>query len=378
MLTVEKIDTASKLQVRRFVQFPFQIYKNDPQWVPPLWVDVEAQLNRKKYPFYEHSDADFFIAVRDGQDVGRIACIENRPFNKFHGTHKAQFYFYESVDDQDVANALFERLFDWARKRGLDTVIGPKGISVIDGYGLLVEGFEYRQMMSQMTHNPPYYVRQVEALGFTKEVDFVSCYADIADFHFPERVHRIAERVEKRGELRVQRFRTMAELRAWVKRIGEAYNRSFVNNWEYYPLSEREVSFVLDTLQTVADPTLIKVIVHGDDVVGFLFAFPELGAAIQRCKGRLLPFGLPDLLLEMRRTNWVAVNSAGVLPEFQGRGGNALLYAEMENTVRSKKQFEHAALYQVAETAVDMRRDLFENIGGIRYKNHRVFTRRIP
>ncbi len=376
MVTIEKIDTTSKAQVRRFVRLPFSLYRNDPQWVPPIRIDNEAQLDKTKYPFYEHSDAEFFMAVRGKEDVGRIACIENRPFNKVHGTHKAQFYFYESVDDQEVANALFEHLFEWARKRGMDTVIGPKGVSIFDGYGLLVEGFEHRQMMSSMTHNPPFYVRQVETLGFTKEVDFVSCYADIDQFRFPERVHRIAERVEKKGELRVQRFNSISELRPWVKRMGETYNRTFIHNWEYYPLSEREVKLAFDTLQTVADPKLIKIIVHGDDVVGFLFAFPELGAAIRRHDGRLLPLGIPDLWLEKRRTKWVSVNSAGIMPEFQGRGGNALLYSEMEKTVRSKK-FEHAALYQVAETAVDMRRDLLENIGGIRYKNHRVFTRKL-
>ena len=114
---------------------------------------------------------------------------------------------------------------------------------------------------------------------------------------------------------------------------------------------------------------------HGEDIVGFLFAFPELGAALQRSGGRLFPFGLIDLLLEQRRTKWLGVNAAGVLPEFQGRGGNALLYAEMERTIRNTR-FEHAVLYQVAETAVDMRRDL-ERMGGGPYKNHRVYTLKI-
>ena len=377
MLTLEKIDTTSKAQVRRFVKLPFRLYQNDPQWTPPLRIDVEAQLNKSKYPFYEHSDAEFFMAVRDGRDVGRIAAIENRPFNKYHGTHKAQFYFYEAEDDQEVANLLFEGLFDWARRRGMDTVIGPKGVSVMDGYGLLVDGFEYRQMMTSMNHNPRYYVSQVEALGFTKEVDFISCYADTQAFRFPEVIHRVAERVERRGTLRVQRFNNMRELKAWVPRIGQAYNKAFVHNWEYYPLSEREVQFIVTTLETVADPKLVKTIVHGEDVVGFLLAFPELGAAIRRSNGRLLPFGLADIMLEMRRTNWVSVNAAGILPEFQGLGGNALLYVEMEKTVHQRSQFTKAALYQVAETAVDMRRDLLQNIGGIAYKNHRVFTRKL-
>jgi hypothetical protein len=375
MITIEKINTASKSQVGRFIRLPFRLYKEDRQWVPPLWIDMEAQLNRRKHPFFEHSDADFFIAVRNGQDVGRIAAIENRRFNQFHGTHKAQFFFFDCEEDQEIADALFGRLFEWAHARGLDVIIGPKGFGPLDGYGLLVDGFEQRQMMTMMNYNPPSYPHMVEALGFGKEVDFLSCYAARDAFRFPERIHKIAERVKRRGSLRVQRFTNMRELKAWAGRIGQAYNNAFVNNWEYYPLTEREVAFIVKTLETIADPRLIKIIVHDQDVVGFLFAFPDISAAIQRCHGRLLPFGLLDMLMELRRTPWVAINAAGVLPEFQGCGGNALLYTEMEKTLCEHK-FQFGALYQVAETAVNMRRDL-QNLGGIAYKNHRVFVRNV-
>jgi hypothetical protein len=126
---------------------------------------------------------------------------------------------------------------------------------------------------------------------------------------------------------------------------------------------------------TIADPRLFKIIAHEDDAVGFLFAFPDISAAIQRSRGRLLPFGLIDMLLEMRRTKWVSLNGAGILPEFQGRGGNALLYSEMEKTIR-EFNFDHADLTQVAETAVEMRADL-ENLGGKPYKNHRVYKRKL-
>lgn len=375
MIAIEKIDTTSRAQVRRFVRLPFHLYQNDPLWVPPIRVDNEAQLDRSKYPFYEHSDADFFMAVRGRQDVGRIAAIENRRFNRHHGTQKAQFYFFESVDDQEVANALFERVFDWAHRRGLNAVIGPKGLSPLDGYGLLIDGFEKRQIMTMMNHNPRYYVQLLENLGFSKEVDFISCYASVEQLRFPERIHRIAERVQQRGTLRVQRFRSIRELKVWAARIGHAYNQAFVNNWEYYPLTDREIDFVVRTLQTVADPRLIKIIVHGQDVVGFLFAFPDVSRAIQRSRGRLLPFGLIDLWLEMRRTKWVAINTAGILPEYQGHGGNALLYVEMERTIR-ERGFEQAALYQAAETATNIRRDL-EHLGKLAYKNHRVYVRHI-
>jgi len=375
LITVEKIDTGSKAQIRRFVRVPFRLYEKDAHWVPPVLIDNEAQLDKKNFPFYEHSEADFFVAVRDGQDVGRVAAIHNRRFNQHHATHKAQFYFLDSEDDPEIVERLFEQVFEWSQARRLDTVIGPKGLGPLDGYGLLVDGFDTRQMMTMMNYNPPYLPRLLEGLGFTKEVDFISCFADSATFAFPEKVHQISQRVQQHGTLRVQNFRTIGELKTWAGRIGEAYNNAFVNNWEYYPLTEREIAFVVKNLETIADPALIKIIVHGQDVVGFLFAFPDVAAALQRSGGRLLPLGLVDMLIEMRRTEWVAINAAGVLPEFQGRGGNALLYTEMEKTVR-QHHFKHAALYQVAETAVNMRRDL-ETVGGIKYKNHRVYTRKV-
>ncbi|MCW5875287.1 MAG: hypothetical protein KIS85_00260 [Anaerolineales bacterium] len=373
MLSIQQVDTGSKADARRFVEFPFQHYKGCQQWVPPLLVDAYSFLDRSKHPFYEHSEADFFVAVRDGQVVGRLAALENKPYNAYHAKKQAQFYFFESIDDQAVANALFGRAFDWARERGLTQIVGPKGFGPLDGYGIQVEGFEHRQMMSMMNYNYAYYPRLVEALGFRKEVDFVSCYAHRDHFRFPERVHSIAQRVVQRGTLQVKRFANKRELRAWGPRIGKAYNQAFVNNWEYYPLSQREIDFVIQNILVVADPRLIKVITHGEDIVGFLFAFPDVSAALQRAQGRLLPFGIFDLLLELRRTKWVSVNGIGILPEFQGRGGNALMYSEMEKTLWDF-QFQEGDLTQVAETAWEMRRDL-ENLGGKPYKNHRVYIR---
>lgn len=375
MVTLHPIDTTSRADVGRFLDLPFRLYRGHPLWVPPIRIDAATQLNRRKHPFYEHSDAEFFLAQRDGADVGRIALLENRRYNAYHGKRQAQFYLFECVEDFEVARALFEHAYEWARARGLNQLVGPKGFGALDGYGMLVDGFEFRPAMTMMNYNPPYYPRFMERLGFRKEVDFVSCYLSGDRFRLPERIHRIAERAAARSGLTVHRFRSKKELVSWAPRIGRAYNQAFVNNWEYYPLTEREIAFLTDNLMTVADPRLIKIITQGDDVVGFLFAFPDVSAAIQRSRGRLLPFGLIDLLIEFKRTRWVAINGAGILPEFQGRGGNALLYSEMEKTIR-QAGFRHADLTQVAESAVQMRRDL-ENIGGVPYKNHRVFVREV-
>lgn len=376
MLAIEKIDTADKKQVRRFVELPHRLYRDCPQWVPLINLDAYTYLNREKHPFHEHSGVDFFLAVRDGRDVGRIAAIENKPFNAYHKTKEANFYFFDCEDDPEAASALFEAVSDWARARGLTELVGPKGMGPLDGYGILVFGHEHRNTMTMLNYNHPYYQKLVEALGFEKEVDFVSCYLPAGQFQIPERVERITRRVMQRGGLQVKHFKNKKELVAWAPRIGEAYNKAFVNNWEYYPFTPREIDFVVDNIMTLADHRLIKVITHGDDVVGFLFAFHDVSAALQRSRGRLFPFGLIDILLEIRRTDTVAVNGMGILPEFQGHGGNAILYSEMGRTLLGFKQFSHVEMTQVAETTEQMRADL-KNLNGVEYKNHRVYRKGI-
>ena len=376
MLSIEKVDTDNKQQVKRFVELPYSLYKDCPQWVPPLYMDAYLLLNRKKHPFFGHSEADFFLAVRDGEVVGRICAGNNKPFNEYHKTKKAQFYAFDAINDLEVARSLFDAVVGWARERSLDLVIGPKGLSPFDGYGIQVEGFEHRQMMTMMNYNYDYYPKLVEALGFEKEVDFVSCYLPADSFKIPERVENIAKRVMERGDLKVKKFKNKRELIQWAPRIGAAYNKAFIHNWEYYPFSDGDIKYAVDNIFLVADPRLIKIILHGDEIVGFLFAFPDVSAALQRAKGHLLPFGLIDILLEMKRTKTISGNGMGILPEYQGTGGNALLYYEMGQTVFGFHQFEHVEMTQVAETTRQMRADL-KNLNGVEYKNHRVYRKSI-
>ena len=371
MITIQQVDTDNKKQVKEFVQFPYQLYKNSSLWVPPLFTDAYLPLNRKKHPFFDHSEGDFFLAKRDDRVVGRIVALVNHPFNEYHKTQKAQFYFFDCEDDQEAADALFDAAANWAADRELDTIIGPKGLSAFDGYGVLVDGFEHRQMMTMMNYNYDYYPRLIENAGFSKEVDFVSCYLPSDAFEIPPRVERIAKRVIERGNLSVKKFKNKRELISWAQRIGRAYNDAFIENWEYYPFTQREIDFVVDNIMMVADHRLLKVITHGDDVVGFLFAFPDVSKALQRARGRLFPFGIFDLLLEMKRTKTVSGNGMGILPQFHGVGGNALLYYEMAKTF-TDFEFEFVEMTQVAETATQMRRDLI-NLGGIEYKKHRVY-----
>jgi len=376
MITVKKINLNSKSEIDRFVQFPFDLYEGHPQWVPPFISDVRTMLNPEKHPYYEHSEAEFFIAEREGEVVGRIAALENKPFNKYHNKKDAEFYLFECINDQEVANALFDTVINWARERDLNKLVGPKGFGPLDGYGIQIEGFEHRQMMNMMNYNYPYYRDLVENLGFTKIVDFVSSYIQPQNFQLPPKVRKAAGIAKKRGSFTVVNFENKRELVKWAGRIGQAYNKAFVDNWEYYPLSQNEIDFVVKNVMTIVDPDLMKIITKNDEVVGFVFPFPDVSAAMQKNKGKLGPFAILRLLMEIKKTNWISFNGVGILPEYQGLGGNAIMYAELEKSMHTTDQFIHAELTQVAETAEQMRKDL-KNLGVKFYKNHRVYQRDI-
>ncbi|HSL21436.1 MAG TPA: hypothetical protein VK886_07870 [Vicinamibacterales bacterium] len=370
MVIVQTVPAGSRVAARRFVDLPYRLYRHDSNWVPPPRRDAALALNPRRHPFYEHSDVAFFIATRDGRDVGRIAVMEHRPYNRAHGTTQASFGLFECGRDEEAASALFARTFEWARGRGLTALVGPKGLSPFDGYGLLVDGFDRGQLMTMTNYNPAWYVPILEGFGFVKEVDFVSYELHRDTFVMPEAVRRAAGQAAAR--LRVVQYPTRRALVRAARAIGETYNRAFVSNWEYYPLTPHEIDFVVDQLRPLADHRLMTFIAAGEQIVGFVLAFPDVSDALRGMRGRLTPWGIVRLLRDRRRTARVALNGAGIVPEYQGQGGNALLYLQIERAVRSS-QYEWAELPQVAETATRMRRDL-EKLGAVPIKTHRVYT----
>ncbi len=371
MTEIIKIDPRNAKEVNEFVKLPFSIYQKVKQWVPPIQADIKTMLNPDKHPYYEHSDAEWFVAKENGETVGRIGLLENKSYNRYHDKKQASFYLFECIDDQSTAFKLFDFASEWTKNRGLDYLLGPKGLSSFDGYGFQVGGFEHRQMMTMMNYNLANYPKFAEAYGFVKIVDWVSSYVKINEFSLPDEITEIARRVEERGKFKVERFKNKADLKRWANKIGHAYNQTFVNNWEYYPLTDKEIKFVLDNIMVVAVPELIKIITYNDQVVGFLLAFPDISAALQRHKGQLTPWALADYLRELKRTDWISFNGVGVLPEYHGRGGNYLLFSEIYKSANSFN-FVHGELTQIAESAKQMRKDL-ENLGVMPYKNHRIY-----
>lgn len=374
---LEIIEVINKSLRKEFVEFQYSHYEDCQYFVPPFKSDIYTMMNKKKHPFYEHSDSDFFLAKRNGHVVGRIAALENKPFNQYHKTKDSEFYLFDCIDDQEVAKLLFDKVAEWSLKRGLDRIVGPKGYGPLDGYGIQIEGFEHRQMMNMMNYNYPYYQKLVEAYGFEKEVDFISSYLAPQDFDLPEKIVRAVEIVHKRGSLQIMNFRNKKEILEWKYKIKEAYNRAFVNNWEYYPLSDRELDYAVDNALQVVIPELLQIILNqDDDIVGFVLPFPDVSAAMQKNKGNLGPIELFRLLRELKTTEWLDFNGIGILPEYQGMGGNALIFDALLRATKAKKRFIHSELTQVAETAKQMRKDL-ENLGVHYYKNHRVYKKHL-
>ncbi len=279
--------------------------------------------------------------------------------------------FFDSYEDSWIARALFDTAIDWAKRRGLGLILGPMGFGGATGGGALIDGFEHRAAMTMMTYNHPYYAGLLAGVGFEKHLDLYSALIDAERFHLPDRVRRVAERVLTRGNFKVLRFKNRGELKRIAMELGRVYNESEEQHLETYTYSEGELRQVIKDLLLVADPSLIKVLTYRDEIVGYLFAFPDLSAALKRSGGRLNPLVLLDFMRESKRTDWLIINGAGILPPCQRLGGNALLYYELEKTVR-ESNYRYADLVQIAETTTLMLSDI-ETLRGKIYKTHRIY-----
>jgi hypothetical protein len=307
--------------------------------------------------------------------VGRISVFENRRFNDYRDRKEARFYHFECAEDDSAAAGLLEAAADWASARGLTEMVGSYGLSGMDGSGIQIEGFAHRASMTMMHYNQPYYRRFFENNGFAKVRDYYTAEIQRQDFRMPDKVRRVAEIHYKRGHFRVPRFRSKRALLRIARQIGEVYNRSFLVHEDFVPLEEVEIDRLAQDLVLVSKPSLIKILYYDDQIVGFLFAFPDLSAALQRSRGRLNPIRMIDLLTEAGRTDTLIVNGAAILPEYQKLGGNGLMYYELIRTILDSG-YKRAEMVQIADTTSLMLADM-RTLGGRVYKIHRIYRREL-
>jgi len=373
-MDIIQIDTNNSRDVRRFLNFPFELYRHIPQWVPPFTSDARRMLDRRRHPFYQHSAADFFLALKNDRVVGRLAVLDNQHSNEFNHTRTAFFYLFEAENDLAISRGLFTAAFDWARARNLAQIDGPKGFTALDGMGLLVKGFEHRPALG-IPYNPDYYPRMLEDVGFDNAGDIVSGYLDATNLTFPDKIHHIAELVQKRRGLHIARFKSRRDLRQIIEPLKRMYNDSLGGTTGNVPLTDDEVNTIAQQLLTFANPRLIKIVMKDDELVGFMFAYPDVSAAMQRTRGKLWPFGWIDLLLELKRTKWVNINGAGIVEKYRGNGGTAILFSEMYKSI-AEGGFHHADIVQIGVDNDRMQREI-AGIGIDFYKTHRMYRKAI-
>ncbi|NPV55722.1 MAG: GNAT family N-acetyltransferase [Anaerolineae bacterium] len=369
-MRIRRIDTDQRKDVRKFIEFPFDLYRNHPGWVPTLDSEMRLVLNKRKHPFFLHSPGDFFIVESEGQVIGRIAVLKNNNYCSHHGENVAFHYYLDTIDDLQVSNLLFSAYRDWALANECDQLYGPRGFTRASGIGCLVEGFEYRAAVG-IPYNFEYYSKHYDHFGFQKTTDYYSTYLD-ASFQQPEKVRLIAQKVAEKGNFKVINFRSKSELRPWVKEIEKVHEDAFKNNPGYYPSTPEEFELQAKSIIQIADPKLIKIIMAGDEPAGFIISYPDVAAAFQRTGGKLFPFGWIDILHEMRTADVISMNGVGLLPKYQGLGANVLLYTELEKVLRARPGLSTAELIQVDERNHRSLSDM-ESLGVKWVKTHRTY-----
>ena len=306
----------------RFVAFPYTLHRADPLWVPPLRRDVYTILSPKKNPFFQHAEQQNFLALRDGQVVGRIAAIKNDEHQRVHADKVGFYGFFESVDDQGVADALFSAAAAWLKQRGFDTMRGPMNPSINDECGLLVDGFDTPPVIL-MTHNPRYYVPLHERAGFTKAKDLIA--AEGSGFNPPERIMRAAQILAERKGVTLRAV-NMKRFRDEVALVKKLYNLAWEQNWGFVPMTDAELDHLAVQLKPIIVPDLVCFAEVKGEPVGFAVAIPDLNVALKHNpSGRMFP-GILKVLWHARKISRLRVPLLGTIKEYRGRGIDALLY----------------------------------------------------
>lgn len=367
------VDLADRRLASRFIRVPWHInrvHHPSAHWVPPLRYERRRYLDRRRNPFFDHVDAAFWLAKAAGQDVGRIAAVKDRDWQRFHQDSSGSFGMFDSPDDPDVAGALLDAATSWLRRQAVDSVLGPFDLSTNYATGMLVAGFDSDPYID-MPYNPPYYERLITGYGFRREKDLWQWGIDPLE-PVPSRVARIAAIARSRYGVSVRTLR----MRQWEREIdllGEFYNDTWSANWGFVPLPERELRHIAKNLKHFIRPEL-AIAAEVDAVpVGFALCVPNINTVLRSLNGRLLPFGAFRLLrTRSRRTvESVRLMLLGIRREYRGRGVDAVLMQEMHRAVNAVG-VRRVEIGWTSEDNLSINRAV-EAMGGWRAKTYRVF-----
>ena len=366
-MSVELKIVKTRRDLRRFVDFPEKLYKGCDNWVPALRGDEFDTFNKKKNGAYDYCESECYLAYKDGKLAGRVAAIINRTANEVWKEKNVRFGWLDFIEDREVLKTLLDAVAEWGRARGCTRMKGPWGFTDMDKEGLLVEGYEHLSPFTCL-YNYPYYDTLLQELGFHKDVDWTQRIALVKEERPP--MFQFAELIEKRYGLHVAKARSTRELnRKYGLPIFHMYNETFAPLFQFTPLTDRQIDRYLQTYVPILRPEFVSVCLDKDErPVGFIFCVPSLAKAVRKSRGRLFPFGFIRILHALRHNDTLEALMIGVMPEYQGKGANVLMFQQIhENALKLgidklilnpqlEENFKVQSLFEQYETVPFMRR----------------------
>lgn len=365
LIRIEPVVDRSRLDT--FIDLPWRLYADDPDWVPPLKSDMRQAFDPARHPFHRHSEAQAYLAWRGEEPVGRICAIRNRNHEAFHEEPVGFFGFFECVDDQAVADALLDRVAEWLRERALETMRGPTSFSTNEVAGLFVEGDDGPPTV-MMPYNPPYYPHLLETWGLRRARDL---FAWLVRGTEPDYLARAESLVRRRTGARVRPL-DMSRFEAELESIRELYNAAWEKNWGFVPMTDAEFEFMAAELKPLIDPKLALFVEgEGGQILAFALALPDFNEVLKRLDGKLTPLGMIKALWYRRRIRKMRVLILGVREEYRGKGLDALLYLELfrNGTARGIREAEMSWILEDNEKM----NAALERMGARMYRRYRLY-----
>ncbi|MEI7485519.1 MAG: hypothetical protein WCK13_12480 [Ignavibacteriota bacterium] len=361
----------------RFIKFPWEIYKGDDNWVPPIIYDVRKNLDTVKNPFYTHARIKLFLALDGKTIVGRIAAVVNDNHNKKYNDKVGFFGYFECINSKEVSVALFEAAGNWLKENGMDTIRGPINLSVNDEVGLLVDGYDKPAVLLMM-YNPRYYEKLILDYGFIQAKEM---YAYIfgedqikVNPKSIQKLERVAEIVVKRDNIKIRKI-VLKDLENELLKVMKVYNSAWIDNWGSVQMTEEEFKFVAASLKPLVDSDIVYFAEVNGEPVGFSLSMPDWNKIFKNLNGKLFPFGIFKILTGRKKIDGIRVMIMGIIPEYQRKGIEAVF---INNTIKigNSKGYKYAEISWILEDNVPMVQTAI-NLGAEKYKTYRVYDKQI-
>ncbi len=370
-ITVKPVQ--SKKDFKTFLKFPWKVYKNDPYWVPPLFIEKKKILDKKKNPFFKRADMEMFLAEKNGETVGRIAAIRNDVHNEVHNENIGFFGFFESINDQDVANKLFETAEKWCKDQGLDAIRGPANPSSNDEYALLIEGFDDSPRL-MMTYNPKYYMDLIENYGFKKIKDLYAWKIENDKIMKSEKLLRVSEIARKRSGIKIREV-DMKNFKKELEIVKYIYNKAWAPNWGFIPMTDEEIDALASDLKPLIEPSIVLFGEIDGKPVGFALVMLDYNQIFKEMNGHLFPFNFIKLYTKRKQIKWARIITLGIIPEYQKRGLDAVFYYEIAKRAEKIGILLGEASWILEDNEMMNRGAKVMN--GTLYKKYRVYQKEI-